>query len=245
MDLEKIRKYVGYAIRGLLALLLLMIGASFMAADKKARETLKMTDDKPVDSVMAASLRPKILPDPWPPRVHQAYPDLKLFDSAGRAFSLSLLKGKVVVVEMVDMTSPLSQAYAGARTYGVLGGDKVDPFAATFPEVLAKYSETPVALPHSDIIMLKLILFGPNQRRPTVQDAASWATHFHYSVADNVIVAVPQDDWRGDITLNLVPGFQLIDRSFLLRADSAGPSPRHNLFFILTPMVAELLKDKP
>ena len=47
----------------------------------------------------------------------------------------------------------------------------------------------------------------------------------------------------GDATYRMIPGFQLVDRDFVLRSDSTGHRPTHNLYTELLPMVGELLTE--
>ena len=57
---------------------------------------------------------------PWPPRVGEAYPDLRLVDQTGRTTSLSSFKGHVLLVEMIGMTyNPLSRQYRLERDVSV------------------------------------------------------------------------------------------------------------------------------
>ena len=62
-------------------------------------------------------------------------------------------------------------------------------------------------------------------------------------IRDNHIVAVSPFDLRSKHSFNLVPGFQLIDKDFILRSDSTGHYPKDNLYSKLLPMVLQLLEQ--
>ena len=79
---------------------------------------------------------------------------------------------------------------------------------------------------------------------PTKEDARAWAQHFKISKDDNHFVTVFPFDMRGNKSFNLIPGFQLIDRNFILRSDAAGHSPKHNLYKQLIPMTPKLVAER-
>ncbi len=59
-----------------------------------------------------------------------------------------------------------------------------------------------------------------------------------------VYVVFSERDLRGDASYNMIPGFQLIDRDSILRKDSTGHQPRHNLWKELLPEVRRLLDEE-
>lgn len=186
------------------------------------------------------------LPDPWPPKMNAIYPDMALVDQDGVAFNLSDLKGRIIVMELVDMASPLSQAYAGARTKGVYGAQdqKIDAFAQPFSVEAARHTESKVQVPNADLVMVSLIVKDGQGESPDAQDAQDWATHFGLEKGRYHVVAVSTKDLRSRQSDTITPGFQLIDRNFLLRVDSAGPTPKHNLTLTLIPLMEKLLHFK-
>lgn len=178
---------------------------------------------------------------PWPPQIGEAYPDLDLIDQDGKAFRLSELKGYVIIVEPVGMNCPACQAFSGAHDVGAFENNPVQSGLSSFRKLLPAYAGG-LRFPHKDIIFVQLLLYDMNLDPPAPDDAARWARHFGFEKANREIVAVSPQDLRSDASYNLIPGFQLIDRDFILRSDSTGHSPRDDLYRMLLPMVPEVLK---
>jgi hypothetical protein len=59
----------------------------------------------------------------------------------------------------------------------------------------------------------------------------------------NEIVLVGTDELATRQSFKMVPGFHLIDRDFVLRRDSSGHQPVHNLYDDLLPTMGELLTN--
>ncbi|MBZ0114893.1 MAG: hypothetical protein K8J08_20700 [Thermoanaerobaculia bacterium] len=79
-------------------------------------------------------------------------------------------------------------------------------------------------------------------RPPKESDARLWADHFP-SVFYRRIVAVQTRSLISKASYDLIPGFQLVDRDFVLRSDASGHQPRHSLTEHLFPrLAAELVK---
>lgn len=243
MDREKIMKFVNslvYFLFTVLGILMFFSIALIEAGKKPLAERQKILAEWSGVREVNSNY-----PTPWPPEMNKAYPDIALIDQNGNSFTLASFKGKVVVVEMVDMTSPISQAYSGAKTKGTYGSGeiKIDEFATDFSELVSKETQGTITLPSKDIVLVKIIFFNDRAEQAKPEDAQMWAQHFGYKREDNMIVAVPQKDLRGKVSDKLIPGFQLIDKNFLLRVDSAGPEPKHNLQFRLLPMVSTLVNQ--
>ena len=186
----------------------------------------------------------EILPQPWPPIVGQTYPDLELIDQAGETFKLSYLKGKVIVIEPTGMNCPACQAFSGAHLVGAYKSRNAAVGLQSFREIFPMYAKG-LKLPHHDVIFVDLLLYDMSMGHPTVQDAKEWAQHFHLTRGKNHFVAINSYDLRNKDTYNLIPGFQLIDRNFILRADSTGHRPKHDLYRQLIPLTTRLLAEKP
>jgi len=80
-------------------------------------------------------------------------------------------------------------------------------------------------------------------KAPTSKDAKEWADHFHMKRSQNHIVLAGTKEFIGKASYNLIPGFQLIDKNFVLRADSTGHNPRHDLWRYLLPMMPKLISE--
>jgi len=75
----------------------------------------------------------------------------------------------------------------------------------------------------------------------TAHDVKEWTRHFHMQRSTNYLVLAAPRAFQGRASANMIPGFQLVDQDFILRADSTGHAPRHDLYRKLLPMVRELL----
>ena len=79
---------------------------------------------------------------------------------------------------------------------------------------------------------------------PGPEDAKKWAEHFHFDRSKNRIVLAGAKEFLApenyNASYNLVPGFQLIDRDFILRSDSTGHNPHDGLYTQLLSMVPQL-----
>ena len=93
-------------------------------------------------------------------------------------------------------------------------------------------------------MFVQLLLYDMQMNAPTKEDAANWARHFRISKANNHFVAVLPYDARGRASFDMIPGFYLIDRDFILQSDSTGHHPKHNLYKYLIPMVPKLVKQQ-
>lgn len=244
MDHDFIKKRISQFIKGLFVVLGIVIAFSIFAieATKKPQAEIDAILEerrKNFEAMVAGKQLNENLPEVWPAKMNVPYPALGLIDQTGQNFSLADLKGRVIIVEFIDMSSPVSQAQSGAGLMSAYAGGEVDEFAKPFSEYLRDL-ETPLVLPHDRIMELKILVYGPDGGMASRDDAQNWATHFNLKRDDNIIVAVPQKDMRDKATDGLVGGFQLIDKNLLLRADSAGPTPKHNLTLTLTPLVPKL-----
>lgn len=183
-------------------------------------------------------------PNPWPPTLDQPYPDLELIDQNGETFKLSYLKGKVIIIEPIGMNCPSCQAYSGAHDYGAFKNNPIESYSASFRKIFPIYAKG-LKLPSKDIIFVQLLLYNMGMGQPTAEDAHEWAQHFQLYRKHNHFVAVSPHDLRGPESYNLIPGFQLIDRNFVLRIDSTGHHPEHGLYKHLIPMTPTFVKQIP
>ncbi len=191
------------------------------------------------------------LPKPWPPQVNATYPDFELIDQDGLRFNLSDLKGRVIVLEYIDMDSGVSQAQSGAKsspgvgevgTYGA--SDYIDIDSYVFSDILTKDTNGALRLPHPNLLEVKIIIYGEGGEQGSRDDAERWAKHFGLNKGDNVLVAVPVKDLRDPLTDQSIGGYQLLDTIMRLRADSSGSlsTVKHNLRLTLLPLVPNMLR---
>ena len=177
----------------------------------------------------------------WPPKMNQPYPDMMLLDRNGREFKLSDLKGYVIVVSFVDMSSPISQAQAGATVTGAYGLTKeIDKYSEPFTQVVRKNAPNGFTLPNDAVLEIDVLVYAQDGSQATLNDADQWAKHFDLDLDRGIIVAVPKDDIRGQDVQKILTGYQLVDQHMMLRVDSAGLEPKHNLKMTLVPLLSKL-----
>ncbi len=180
------------------------------------------------------------MPANWPPQLGALFPDIRFLDASGATFQPSKLKGKVVLVEMLGMPCGACQAWSGAGKYGPYGGGKAQGGLDSIHQYVTQYGHG-VQLTDPRIELVQILLYSMKMDNPTPEDARNWAKHFHLDGAPNVHVIVPEKSLISTTTYNLIPGFMLLDKQLIVRADSTGHNPKDNLYNKLLPMIRELL----
>lgn len=248
IEREKIDKILGYAIASCVSFLMILIFISIIAAEfgkKGVEERQEILDHqkKEFAKLEARSKKNENLPEDWPPKMNTKYPELVLLDQKGQEFKTSQLEGKILIIEYVDMSSPISQAQNGAKdslAFGVM--QDIDQLSEPFSNTYSKNAQTPMTWPNDKVIHLKIIVYTQDGAQPSRDDAQNWAEHFGFKKENNIIVAVPKNDLRDIRTQDIVTGFQLVDKNQTLRVDASGPAPKHNLQMTLIPLFEKLLK---
>ena len=177
----------------------------------------------------------------WPPQLDERYPDLELIDQTGQTVRLSDFAGSVILVEYIGMTCSACQAFAGAHDVGSFEGVRPQVGVGSIEGYAPQYGG--VSLDDPRIVFVQILLYSMSMGAPTPQDARRWAEHFGMSRADREIVLAGTQELLGKASFDLIPGFQLIDRNFMLRSDSTGHRPQDNLYTELLPRIPELLKS--
>lgn len=183
------------------------------------------------------------LPAGWPPTIDAPYPDIELTNQSGVTFKLSDYKGKVIIIIPINMNNAHSQALENALFFGSYEGAPYARNVIALDEEIKKYAPE-LRLPHDDLIFIHLIFHDISYGTPDIQDADAWARHFQRQKSDNHIVAIPHQRIPTYAANALVPGVQLIDRNFILRADSTGATPKTKLREVLIPMMRIALENK-
>ncbi len=251
MGSDQIQKYISHATKFLLGMLslLLLLTMFDIESNKKPPEEISKALDEQRSRYAAFKLDEEnniknSTSNTWPPKMNNPYPEIELFDQSGQAFSLSDLKGRIIIIEYIDMTSPISQAQSGAGLFGAYNASAnqdVDKYAMPIADILRKETDNSIMLPHDQIVQVKVIIYGENSGAGSRDDATNWAKHFSMDKSDNIIVAVPKNDMRGKDSDKILTGFQLIDSNMVLRVDSSGAIPKHNLKMTLVPLIPKLL----
>jgi hypothetical protein len=181
-------------------------------------------------------------PSPWPPVLGQTFPDMELVDQDGAATRLSQFKGKILIVEPVGMGCPGCQAFSGANDgAGPYGGGSAQQGLGSFDVLAKKYGQ----LDPTDgrIVLVQLLLYDmTNGKAPVAADAKKWADHFGFTRAKNRVVLAGVPKLVNQASYEMIPGFFLVDREFVLRADSTGHNPKDSFYEKLLPMLAGMLK---
>lgn len=174
----------------------------------------------------------------WPPQIGQPYPDIEVVDHRGETKQLSSFKGTVLLIEPIGMNCPACNAWSGAHFVG--GYDGIQPQAGllSIREYLPKYTGG-IKIDDARIKVIQLLLYDMRMKAPSRKDAIKWAEHFGFDELENHYVVVPTQSMISPASYNLIPGFQLVDKDFILRSDSTGHHPKDNLYTKLLPMVSK------
>ena len=180
-------------------------------------------------------------PPAWPPQKNRTYPDLELVDQDGQITRLSDFKGKVILLEPIGIPCPACVAFAGGHERGAFEG--IEPQADL--ESIEAYAQQfgHVRLDDDRIVRVQLLLFNQAMQAPTLAEAVAWAEHFQLRRSSNEVVLVGTPSMATRASRDLIPGFQLIDKHFILRADSTGHVPADDLYAKLLPQLRKLIEE--
>jgi len=179
---------------------------------------------------------------PWPPRVGASYPDLKLVDQNGQAFQLSRLTGKVILLELVAIPCKGCQAFAGGNRHGGFGGVSVQSGLDSIHDYAKRFAGVDID-GGTDIAFVQLLLYGTSMDSPSQQEVTGWARHFGMDRSRNQIVLRGEQSMISRETYQMIPGFHLIDRHFVLRYDSSGHHPKDDLYRDLLPALGRMVRN--
>lgn len=191
--------------------------------------------------VTHGTLAPQRPQHAWPPVVGKSYPDLQCVDQTGRRMSLSELKGKVILVEPVGMPCKACVALAGGHECGPLDGVEPQSDLKSIEAYAREYGG--FELDDDRMAVVQILFYNQQMQSPTAEDARRWATHFGMDRAKNRVVLAADPYLLGQATRDMIPGFQIIDKDFILRYDSTGHKPKHDLYTELLPNVRGLLEE--
>lgn len=253
MNLDKFQTYLNKTITVLFLFLVIAIVVNLMELEKhkKSPEEIKrILEHRRLSLQKLAEGKPlnENIPAIWPPNMNEEYPELPLLNTSGQEFTIAEFKGKVVIMEFIDMSSPVSQAQSGANLLGPFGITKAEDLektTETFAETVRRVTSGSIRYPNPDIIHVKVLVRNQFDGQPTLDDADKWIEHFDIErERDNIIVSVPVKDLRDQNTTDtMLTGFQLIDRKGRLRADSSGLAPKHNLDLTLMRLLEGLVQN--
>lgn len=226
----------------------LLLGAGCMI---EANPTTATTDAERAQSATVG--QPNAEPAPteaipdhiWPPRLGERYPNLRLRTPSGERIELASLEGRVILVEPIGMDCPACNAFAGGNRPGMGGFQGVQPQGGmpSIDEMLDQYAGG-LTLDDDRLVLVHLLLYRPGRDGPPkLETARLWAKHFGIEESENILVLVGEPYLIGPASYKMVPGFQLVDKNFVLRFDAAGHKPTHSIWRDLLPAVASLLGE--
>ncbi len=175
----------------------------------------------------------------WPPVKGKAFPNLELLNQDAKKMKLLDLKGKVVLVEVIGMTCPACHAWSGSGKRGKF--ESVNPQPGL--ESIEKYLKDFGGLELNDrrLVFVQLILYNMKMAAPSVEDAQRWAAHFGFKTENQHYVFAGDESLVQPASYQMIPGFYLLDKNFIVRSDSTGHNPKDNLYTHLLPMITKLL----
>ncbi len=178
----------------------------------------------------------------WPPVLGEPYPDLRLMDYTGKELRLSDFKGKVIVVEPIGTTCPACNAFSGAADVGGFEGVTPQSGLPSIESLFPQYAGG-IGLNDSRIEFVQILFYNRDMKAPSLEETRQWAKHFGADRRANWHVLAARPEMLGPASYDMIPGFQLIDKQFILRSDSTGHSPHDDLYQTLLPMVPKLLDE--
>jgi hypothetical protein len=189
----------------------------------------------------AAATKPSV--EFWPPRRGERYPNLTLYDHRGQLVSLDSLRGKVILLEPVGMTCEACQSLSGAGKVGCFGKQPAQPGVEALEDYFPRYSGG-LSLSDPRIAYVQVLLYDLDLHAPSPAEVKAWAHHFKFDERPNVYVLAGTPDLIGPASFAMIPGFQLIDKNFMLRAWWYGETNTgDDLWTKLLPMVPQLLDE--
>lgn len=180
------------------------------------------------------------------PQVGEPIPHTRFVDSDGKPFTLASLRGKVLLIRIVEMDSPVDQTLAGAKDYGPLGEPKgplpegIYTLRSAFMHMTQGASYTSDKLAH-----VYLLLTDESGNPATRGDAAVWASHFIRATRTNEYVIVSESAGAEDSGPGWKPGFVLVDRNLIVRGVASGEERYVQLARDLMPWIPTLLREAP
>lgn len=178
----------------------------------------------------------------WPPVKGKPFPEMVLHDQKGEPTHLSEFAGKLILVEYAAIPCEGCQAFAGGQKHGGFAGFSVQAGLDSIEHYAAQYGG--VELGNDDIVFVQIILYGKNVSAPTQKEVTAWAEHFQMDRTSNQLVLGATPAMLGREAFDLIPGFQLIDRDFIVRSDSCGHHPQDNLYTDLLPLLGRLARER-
>jgi hypothetical protein len=180
----------------------------------------------------------------WPPQLGEPYPDVTLTDQYGEQVQLRDFAGKVILVELAAIPCKGCQAFAGGNELGDFGGFGVQRGLESIHRYAKRFAGVDLGQ-DPEVVFVQLLLYGRRMSSPTPEEVGGWASHFRMNGKPNLVVLRGTPEMLGEETYRRIPGFHLIDRDFVLRYESSGHNPKHDLYGQLLPALGKLARREP
>lgn len=181
-------------------------------------------------------------PEFWPPKLDQKFPELTLYNQHGKIVTLSkVARGRPILLEPVGMSCRACQAFSGAHKYGPYKGIEPQANLEAIETSFPRYTEGG-SLSNPNIVFVQLILFDMDMKAPAPETVREWAKHFKLAHKPNTHILAGTPKMVSQESFDMIPGFFLIDKKFVLRADATGHQPRHNLWREVLPSVPQVMR---
>lgn len=178
----------------------------------------------------------------WPPVKGKPFPNLELVSQDGKKVRLSDFKGKVILVEVIGMNCPACNAWSGAQTRGGYQNTRPQADLASIETYLPRYAGVKWNDPR--VVFVQILLFGMDLKTPSTADARKWAAHFDFKTQQQEYVLAGTDALLSPAnhraSFDMIPGFFLVDKNFVVRSDATGHRPKDSLYEHLLPMIPKL-----
>ena len=92
------------------------------------------------------------------------------------------------------------------------------------------------------LVFVQLLLYDRDMKAPSPETGRAWAEHFGMDRSKNHVVLVGEENLLGSASYDMIPGFHLIDKNFILRVDATG-SRQKDIWTALLPKVRTLLEE--
>lgn len=176
----------------------------------------------------------------WPPKVGEKFPDIAFRDHRGEPFSFASLQGRPTLIEMVAMTCAGCQGFSGGGKYGGFKGFASQPFLKSMSEYFPDYTGG-LQLYDGPLNFVQIVVYDLELEAPEPEELALWREHFKLDGHTNVYVVTGGEPLANKDSFQMIPGFLLLDKNGVLKYDSAGHRPKHDLFRVTLPAVRSLL----
>ncbi len=178
----------------------------------------------------------------WPPRLNQRFPELTLYNQHGKVVTLSkLARGRAILLEPVGMSCRACQAFSGGHDYGAFQGVEPQADLESIEKSFPRYTGGE-SLANPRIVFVQLILFDMNMKAPSPDAVRDWAKHFKLAHKPNTYILAGTPEMVSQASFDMIPGFFLIDKKFVLKSDATGHRPKNNLWREVLPSIPLTLR---